>query len=100
MGLGEHAAAAGQFELNDSRSLVGLLINMARNKAAAVARGQHRQKRDLRRNEPILYDRQYADQHQQTPSELVAMEEIRQKFDASLSEEERHAMQLRRAFRF
>src|SRR3954468_23495881 len=41
--------AAGQYDLDRPDQLAGLLILMARNKLAATARQQHRQRRDPRR---------------------------------------------------
>src|SRR4051794_17438723 len=45
-------AAVGQYDLKDSQDLVKLLVVMAQNKAAQVARHQHRQRRDASRIEP------------------------------------------------
>ena len=41
--------AAGQYDLDDPKELVQLLVSMARNKLASAARNEHRKKRDQRR---------------------------------------------------
>lgn len=41
--------AAGQYDLDDPKELVRLLVSMTRNKLASAARSEHRQKRDQRR---------------------------------------------------
>jgi RNA polymerase sigma-70 factor (ECF subfamily) len=41
--------AAGQYDLEDPKELVRLLVRMARNKLASAARNEHRKKRDQRR---------------------------------------------------
>src|SRR3954471_20475797 len=43
-------ASAGQYELAEPRQLVALLTRMAQNKLAMRARGQYRQRRDVRRD--------------------------------------------------
>jgi RNA polymerase sigma-70 factor (ECF subfamily) len=46
-------AAAGQYDLHEPPQLVALLTRMARNKLAMHARGQHHQRRDVRRTTNI-----------------------------------------------
>jgi len=41
--------AAGQYDLDDPKELVRLLVSMAQNKLASAARNEHRKKRDQRR---------------------------------------------------
>lgn len=41
--------AAGQYDLDDPKELVRLLVRMAQNKLASAARNEHRKKRDQRR---------------------------------------------------
>ncbi len=43
-------AAAGQFDLNEPRDLIKLLVTMAQNKVCEKARGLHADMRDVRRN--------------------------------------------------
>jgi RNA polymerase sigma-70 factor (ECF subfamily) len=82
-------ATAGQYALHSQEQLVQLLVSMAQNKLASAARKQHRQRRDNRREDPggpaaleNVSDRN------PSPSDLVAGEELLQRFRQSLSTEE------------
>src|SRR5262249_34879953 len=46
-------AAVGQYDLNDAKDLVRLLVGMARNKVAFQARKQQAARRDIRRGQPL-----------------------------------------------
>jgi DNA-directed RNA polymerase specialized sigma24 family protein len=48
--------AAGAYDLHEPRQLLGLLTKMARNKLAMHARGQFRQRRDVRRVSALAVD--------------------------------------------
>jgi RNA polymerase sigma-70 factor (ECF subfamily) len=87
--------AAGEYDLDKPEQLVGLLVRMARNKLASAARRQSRQKRDHRRatGGGDALDRM-ADESD-SPSEMVAGQELIQRFHALLSEEERQLVELR-----
>jgi RNA polymerase sigma-70 factor (ECF subfamily) len=89
-------AATGQYELETSEQLVGLLTAMARNKLASLARREHRLRRDARRvvatEEEVL--EQVADQAQ-SPSEIVLKRELVERMRAALSDEERRIAELR-----
>jgi DNA-directed RNA polymerase specialized sigma24 family protein len=88
-------AALGQYELNQPEQLLRLLVTMTRNKLIYQVRRQRRQRRDNR-----LID-EYGQEKLQTvaagssPSELVAREELLQKFRAHLTAEERQIADLR-----
>lgn len=82
-------AAAGQYDLNNQKNLVGLLVRMAQNKLAMQVRKQHQQCRDTRKNQefeagPIDHAGRDA-----TPSRIVAGREIWSKVQAQLNQEER-----------
>jgi RNA polymerase sigma factor (sigma-70 family) len=88
--------AAGQYDLDTPEQLQRLLVTMAKNKLASAARGQHRQRRDQRRVvgggaehlEGALAD-------VPTPSDVVAGEELLDRFRQALNEEERQLAELR-----
>lgn len=82
-------AAAGQYDLNNQKNLVGLLVRMAQNKLAMQVRRQHQQCRDTRKNQefeagPIDHAGRDA-----TPSRIVAGQELWNKVQAQLNQEER-----------
>jgi RNA polymerase sigma-70 factor (ECF subfamily) len=89
-------AAVGQYDLQDPSQLVRLLVKMTRNKVAAAARHQHRQRRDNRRlaGDNDLAGVAAADT---TPSEQVAVREVLERFRAGLSDEEKQLADLRAA---
>lgn len=89
-------AAVGQYELQDPTQLVRLLVKMTRNKVAAAARHQHRQRRDNRR---IAGDKELAGAAaaEATPSEQVAVREVLERFRAGLTDEEKRLADLRAA---
>jgi RNA polymerase sigma-70 factor (ECF subfamily) len=88
--------AAGEYDLDEPRQLVGLLVQMARNKLASAARRQHRQKRDNRRvAEGAAEEMGQVAGAEPTPSRLVAGKELLEQFRTRLSEEERRLADLR-----
>jgi RNA polymerase sigma-70 factor (ECF subfamily) len=89
-------AAAGQYDLERPEQLVKLLVTMARNKLASVARAQHRQRRDNRRiaaDSGEQLDRTADDGP--TPSKRAAGKELLEQVRQRLSEEERQLVELR-----
>jgi RNA polymerase sigma-70 factor (ECF subfamily) len=88
-------AAAGEYDLDDPRQLVGLLVSMARNKLAEAARRQSRQKRDHRRATGGEDELDGMADRGDSPSEQVAGRELLERFRASLDEEERRLVELR-----
>jgi RNA polymerase sigma-70 factor (ECF subfamily) len=87
-------AAAGQYDLEHPDQLVRLLVRMARNKLASAARGQHRQRRDQRRQGGADELADLADPHP-GPAETACGRELLQRFREGLSEEERLLVDLR-----
>jgi RNA polymerase sigma-70 factor (ECF subfamily) len=89
-------ATVGQYELQEPTQLLRLLVKMTRNKVAAAARHQHRQRRDNRRvaGDEDLAGVAGADT---TPSEQVAAREVLERFRAGLSDEEKQLADLRAA---
>jgi RNA polymerase sigma-70 factor (ECF subfamily) len=87
-------AASGQYELNNSKSLLKLLVAMARNKLAFQVRKQHAQSRDNRRTRSgtQLTDT-VADSL--TPDRVVSGRELLRNFRERLSAEERQLADLR-----
>jgi RNA polymerase sigma factor (sigma-70 family) len=80
--------AAGAYDLDDPKQLLGLLVTMARNKLASAARKQYRQQRDARRTaaDGGAVDRAAADAS--SPSQHVAGRELLDQFRARLTDEE------------
>jgi RNA polymerase sigma-70 factor (ECF subfamily) len=91
-------AAAGQFELHNAEDLTKLLLSMARKKVASQARKQRTQARDSRRVEedPEALE---AVENGPSPASIVAWQELFERFQALLSDEERQLVELRRAGR-
>jgi len=79
-------AAVGQFDLDEPRQIVPLLVAMARNKLAQQVRFHKRQRRDIRRSEGVEPPAGGAVAQQESPSQLVArrelLEMVRQRFSA------------------
>lgn len=88
-------AAAGQYDLDNPRQLVKLLVAITRNKLAFQARQQHRQKRDLRRLVTARADELSVEGREQSPSQCAAGKELLEAFRARLNEEERELAELR-----
>jgi RNA polymerase sigma-70 factor (ECF subfamily) len=83
-------AALGQYELNAPEQLVGLLVRLARNKVADLARHEQAAQRDHRRlnKDGSAVDRVAS--QQESPSQIVASEELLQKFRSRLTDGERY----------
>jgi RNA polymerase sigma factor (sigma-70 family) len=89
-------AAAGQYDLQEPRQLLKLLVAMAKNKVAFQARLHRAQRRDNRRNvalEAEAWEGAAADEH--SPSRIVAGRELLDRFREQLSPEERQLAELR-----
>jgi RNA polymerase sigma factor (sigma-70 family) len=81
--------ALGQFEFQDPQQLVGLLAKMARNRVINHAKKQRAKRRDIHRVETgDVADMQPAASGE-TPSEIVAGQELLSAFRQRLSPEER-----------
>ena len=88
--------AAGQYDLGNQEQLVKLLVSMAQNKLASAARNQYRQRRDSRRVKAGGgRELDNARDRSPSPSDLVAGEELLQRFRQSMSAEERTIADLR-----
>lgn len=88
-------AAVGDYDLDEPRQLIGLLVKMARNKVAEQARFHHRQRRDLRRHNAEHDPAVEVAVNQESPSEIVQMRELLQQVRERLSDEERLLADLR-----
>jgi RNA polymerase sigma factor (sigma-70 family) len=89
-------AAAGQYDLQEPGQLLRLLVTMARNKVASEARRQHRQRRDSRRVSPGGDEALgMVAAGGESPSQIVAGEELLRAFRLGLSEAERRLADLR-----
>jgi RNA polymerase sigma-70 factor (ECF subfamily) len=89
-------AAAGQYDLETPPQLVNLLVEMARRKLALAARRQYRQRRDVRRVSRFAADAvDRAIAAGPEPGEIVAGEELLQRFRQRLSAEERQLAEWR-----
>jgi RNA polymerase sigma-70 factor (ECF subfamily) len=88
-------AAVGQFDLEDSGQLLGLLIAMTRNKLAGHVRRQHRQRRDSRRRADHGEERLAECAGGPPPDRVVAGRELLEQVRQALSAEERQLADLR-----
>jgi RNA polymerase sigma-70 factor (ECF subfamily) len=88
-------AAVGQYDLNEPKDLVKLLVVMARNKAAKAARDQHRLRRDAARVEAGDAALDGVAAGGPSPSEAVAAREMLEQVRRRLSDEERRLAELR-----
>jgi RNA polymerase sigma-70 factor (ECF subfamily) len=87
--------AAGQFDLNDPKELVRLLVGITRKKVAFNARKQLAQRRSYRRAEPLGPREFGVAAYGPTPSEVVAGNELLVAFRQRLNEEEQQLAALR-----
>lgn len=81
-------AASGQYDLDEPAQLTALLMAMARNKLAEQRRKAHRQRRDGRRQEPLIEADDVAESGA-GPATLVANRDLLERLRARLSPEER-----------
>jgi RNA polymerase sigma-70 factor (ECF subfamily) len=81
-------AAAGQFDIAGPGQLAGLLVAMARNKVAFLARHQRAQRRDNGRNEAMAEEWE-APAAGPTPSRIAVGRELLHEFRRRLSDDER-----------
>ena len=88
-------ANAGHYELDEPGQLLRLLVTIARNKVAAAARYQHRQKRDGRRMEGGDDALGLVADSTPTPSQAVGGAELLRNFRNNLTLEERELADLR-----
>jgi RNA polymerase sigma-70 factor (ECF subfamily) len=89
-------AAAGQFDLHQPEQLLKLLLTMARNKLLDKARHQQADRRDGRRTEAGSVDflARIAD-NGDTPSQIIANQELIETARSLLTEEERYLAEQR-----
>jgi RNA polymerase sigma-70 factor (ECF subfamily) len=88
-------AAGGQYDLNEPADLIKLLVVMARNKVANQVRKERTQRRDNRRvqgGDPVEFEAAAAGP---SPSQVIAGEELLEKFRQRLSDEERQLAERR-----
>ena len=88
-------AALGQYELEEPKQLVKLLVGMTRNKLAFQVRHHRRERRDHRRASSVTVDEMGVAAKDPTPSELVAGKELLSEFHKRLTTEERQLAELR-----
>jgi DNA-directed RNA polymerase specialized sigma24 family protein len=81
-------AALGQYDLDSPEQLAGLLIRLARNKVADVARRAQAEKRDLRRVQHDAAAMEGVVDGHDSPSQMVAGAELLQKFREKLQPDE------------
>jgi RNA polymerase sigma-70 factor (ECF subfamily) len=88
-------AAIGDFELEDPRQLVRLLVGMARNKLSEHVKYHQRQRRDVRKVEGLGPEDSKAGATDETPSRVLSGRELLDQFRKRLSDEERILVDLR-----
>ncbi|MHB1558309.1 MAG: RNA polymerase sigma factor [Isosphaeraceae bacterium] len=88
-------AAVGEFDLEEPRQIIALLVGMARNKLAEQVRFHQRGRRDVRRVEGVVLEPDAATDAAETPSQVVGRKELLEIFRQKLSAEERRIADLR-----
>jgi RNA polymerase sigma factor (sigma-70 family) len=88
--------AAGQFDIEQPDQLLKLLVAIARNKLAKQVKNQQRQCRDYRRVQPGEMDEEQFVAADESPSQIVAGQELLLKADRLLTDEERQLRELRK----
>jgi RNA polymerase sigma-70 factor (ECF subfamily) len=88
--------ALGRYDFETPGQLVKLLAAMTRNKVAATARGQHRQRRDSRRTTDLADGVEQIADRGPSPSETVGGAELIKQLRAELTDDERRVAELRR----
>jgi RNA polymerase sigma-70 factor (ECF subfamily) len=88
-------AAVGDFDLDEPRQLIQLLVGMARNKLADRVRHHQRKRRDVRRVGAADPQEEMAAEVQESPSQVASNREMLEMFRMRLSEEERQIADLR-----
>jgi RNA polymerase sigma-70 factor (ECF subfamily) len=91
--------AAGRFVPEHPQQLLGLLVAMTRNKLLSQVRDQRRQRRDLRRVQSLDAAVHDVSGDEETPSQVVASQELLREFRKRLTEEERRLAERRSAGR-
>jgi RNA polymerase sigma-70 factor (ECF subfamily) len=88
-------AAVGDFDLDEPRQLIALLVGMARNKLSEHVKHHQRQRRDVRRVAGAEAEANLAPGRGETPSMVATYRELLQMFRDQLTEEERQVADLR-----
>jgi len=88
-------AAVGEFDIDEPRQLVPLLVGMARNKLAEQVRFHQRDRRDVRKVQAADSAFDPAARQTETPSQIVALRDLLEAFRQRLSAEERSVADLR-----
>jgi RNA polymerase sigma factor (sigma-70 family) len=88
-------AAVGDFDLDEPRQLIQLLVGMARNKLANRVRHHQRKRRDVRRVGASDPQDELAAEVQESPSQVVSNQELLELFRNRLSDEELRIADLR-----
>lgn len=88
-------AAVGEFDLDDPRQLVPLLVGIARNKLAERVRYHQRLRRDVRRVDGATPEETDLGAAGESPSQVVSRRELLELVRARLSDDERQVVELR-----
>jgi RNA polymerase sigma factor (sigma-70 family) len=88
-------SAIGEYDLDDPRQLVRLLISMTKNKVASAARREYRQKRDQRRTVSDDAALLGVVQQAESPSEIASGKELIARARELLGDDERQMAELR-----
>ena len=87
--------ALGQYDLGSPEQLIGLLVQLARNKVADHVRHEHAKLRDRRRTDAGGSAIERVADYQDSPSQAVAGAEMLDQFRARLTSEERYLAEQR-----
>lgn len=88
-------AALGQYDLGSPEQLIGLLVQLARNKVTDHVRREHAKVRDRRRTDADGSAIDRVADRQESPSQAVAGADMLEQFRARLSQEERYLAEQR-----
>ena len=88
-------SAIGEYDLDDPKQLIRLLITMTKNKVASAARREHRQKRDQRRTTSDDAALLGVAQQGESPSQIASGNELIARAKELLGQDERQMAELR-----
>jgi RNA polymerase sigma factor (sigma-70 family) len=88
-------SAIGEYDLDDPKQLIRLLITMTKNKVASAARREHRQKRDQRRTTSDDAALLGVAQQGESPSQIASGNEMIARAKELLGQDERQMAELR-----
>ncbi|MCI0434558.1 MAG: sigma-70 family RNA polymerase sigma factor [Gemmatimonadetes bacterium] len=89
-------AAMGLIELDSAEQFLKLMATMIHNKVIDYTRRLHSKRRDVRRTMSVNVDDMDLPGHEPTASAVIAGQELLEKYQARLSDSERHLAEMRK----